>query len=272
MREGSDRRGAVKMEKTKTILGYLPGYPPANSKWNAKDQLHCLDGPAVVYPDGSYAWFRDGLVHRDGDEPEIALGDGSLRAWVVDGQLHRDDGPALVTSKKKVWYCHGKRHRDGDLPAVIWLDSSKVKYYCHGKLHRWRDYPAVLVMGVCARFNHRGHLHRDDGPAVICWEHGAAWYQSGRSRDKGSMASLQPQIQALLATPVRTLFEMQQIVYAFQGDSFYKQRIDSSRYGLPAPGDAPALPGAIPPTAVAPSPPPEGGPRKRRCTCRVPHP
>src|SRR5438105_15551798 len=70
----------------------------------------------IEYPDGRKAWYRDGQLHRD-DGPAIEDPSGR-KAWYRDGQLHRDDGPAVEDpSGYKEWYRDGQRHRD-DGPAV----------------------------------------------------------------------------------------------------------------------------------------------------------
>lgn len=43
-------------------------------------KLHRTHGPAVVYPDGSYAWYNQGLRHRT-DGPAIELADGTVEYW-----------------------------------------------------------------------------------------------------------------------------------------------------------------------------------------------
>ena len=55
------------------------------------------------------------------DTPEII----KVKKWFKDGKLHRDgDLPAVITSDgTRIWYRHGKRHRDGDLPAVIVINN-----------------------------------------------------------------------------------------------------------------------------------------------------
>ena len=51
------------------------------------------------------------------------LPDGTLE-WRLDGQLHREDGPALVTSDgTQLWFRHGVAHRE-DGPAAVWADGS----------------------------------------------------------------------------------------------------------------------------------------------------
>ena len=72
-----------------------------------------------------------------------------------NGELHREDGPAVVNEDGESWYLNGALHRE-DGPAVISKDGRKA----------W-----------CVK----GELHREDGPAVI-HEDGRAkvWYINGK--------------------------------------------------------------------------------------------
>jgi hypothetical protein len=54
------------------------------------------------------------------DNPEI-YGSGNKR-WLLNGQMHRTDGPAIVWAGGDVeWYLYGERHRT-DGPAVEFID------------------------------------------------------------------------------------------------------------------------------------------------------
>ncbi len=85
--------------------------PWGDVEWrNAGGQIHRdYDLPAIENPDGSKAWYRNGLMHRDGGLPAIEYPNGT-----------------------KKWYRNGKRHRDGDLPAVELADGSKA-WWVNGK-------------------------------------------------------------------------------------------------------------------------------------------
>ena len=65
---------------------------------------HRDGGPAYILADGRQAWFKDGMLHRDGDLPACVCSDGSL-GWYVDDKRHRDIGPAQLTPPK--FYEHG---------------------------------------------------------------------------------------------------------------------------------------------------------------------
>ena len=45
------------------------------------------------------------------------------------GELHREDGPAVIYADgKKVWYINGKLHRE-DGPALIYADCKKFGFF-----------------------------------------------------------------------------------------------------------------------------------------------
>ena len=57
---------------------------------------------------GTKMYYKDGELHRDGDEPAVIWSDGY-----------------------KEYFKNGERHRDGDEPAVIETDGTK-RYYKNG--------------------------------------------------------------------------------------------------------------------------------------------
>jgi hypothetical protein len=102
----------------------------------------------------------------------------------VDGQRHRDDGPAYISSHEKIWYKKDKMHRDDgpaketdhylmwlvdnkfhrtDGPAVIWADGKKL-WYLNNLLHR-EDGPAFEDAGTKKWYRH-GKLYRENGPTI----------------------------------------------------------------------------------------------------------
>ena len=83
----------------------------------------------VVFSSGTRFWYKNGILHRDGDEPAEVWADGA-RYWYKDGKQHRDgDEPAVVWADgSRHWYKNGKRHRDGDEPAVVWADGTRYWY------------------------------------------------------------------------------------------------------------------------------------------------
>lgn len=68
-------------------------------------------------------WYQNGELHRE-DGPAIEHFDGT-KVWCRNGFLHREDGPAIeCTSGYKAWYQNGERHRE-DGPAITYSDGDK---------------------------------------------------------------------------------------------------------------------------------------------------
>ena len=86
---------------------------------------------------------------------EVRVYENGDKFWYLNGQLHREDGPACeyVTGDKQ-WYINGKRHRD-DGPAIECANGSKQWFI-------------------------NGQLHREDGPAVEYADGGKEWFINDR--------------------------------------------------------------------------------------------
>lgn len=100
--------------------------------------LHCEDGPAIEYVNGTRKWYRNGLLHRE-DAPAIEYWDDISKEWWVNGIQHREDGPAVIhanipsyTCGRKIWMLHGKMYRKDDGPVMEWSDGRKL-WYVNGK-------------------------------------------------------------------------------------------------------------------------------------------
>ncbi len=77
----------------------------------------------------------------------------------ADGQLHREDGPAVeYANGEQRWYINGKLHRT-DGPAIA------------GNIGTKTEYAFWFINGIC---------HREDGPAVECNDGSKFWYINGK--------------------------------------------------------------------------------------------
>jgi len=86
--------------------------------------------PKKVTASGQTQWFNEqGQLHRE-DGPAVENPDGS-RMWMRNGKEHREDGPAIETPTRKEWRRHGNLHRD-DGPAIEHSDG-KTEWYRHGR-------------------------------------------------------------------------------------------------------------------------------------------
>lgn len=101
-------------------------FPDESRAWFNEDRLHRTNGPAVVRSDGSKEWWVNGRLHREG-RPAIQRGNGS-KEWWVNGFLHRENGPAKEYAEgSKEWWLEGRLHRE-DGPAILWCNGVRGWY------------------------------------------------------------------------------------------------------------------------------------------------
>lgn len=88
------------------------------------------------------------------------------RKWLLNGLLHRIDGPAIdCKGGKKEWWLNGLRHRT-DGPAMKWSS---------GKQEWW--------------FN--GVLHRENGPAITYEDGSTEWWLNGKQYNEDLYRTIQ---------------------------------------------------------------------------------
>jgi hypothetical protein len=68
-------------------------------------------------------WTVNGVLHRDNDLPAgivyTASGAVRSRAWYQRGELHRDNGPAVITGSSMYWWKRGKMIKGyGDFKSI----------------------------------------------------------------------------------------------------------------------------------------------------------
>ena len=130
---------------------YLMKKPDGTKQWFLNyNELHRLDGPALIQPDGTEAWYRNGKCHRV-DGPAVKTPRGS-NAWYYKGLIHREDGPAIeYNDGSKHWYYHGSLHRVNG-PAVdhkVLAGDDIIRWYLYGSEFTEEQYNKV--MRTCRR-------------------------------------------------------------------------------------------------------------------------
>ena len=85
--------------------------------YNAANQLHRENGPAVEWAGGTKSWYQNGQLHRtDGPAIEHSIG---TKEWFQNGQRHRADGPAIEwASGRKDWFINGNRMTEAEFLAA----------------------------------------------------------------------------------------------------------------------------------------------------------
>ena len=80
-----------------------------------------------VWANGSKAWYLNDQLHRT-DGPAYERADGT-KAWYLNGQLHRTDGPAIEGADgSKLWYLNGEY-----LTETAWKAAVNPVPTCDGK-------------------------------------------------------------------------------------------------------------------------------------------
>ena len=86
--------------------------------YNAANQLHRDDGPAVEYVGGHKEWYQNGFLHRE-DGPAIISNRGD-KYWYQNNRLHHTDGPAIVwNDDDQWWFINGERLSKGEFNQKV---------------------------------------------------------------------------------------------------------------------------------------------------------
>ncbi len=145
-----------------------------NTYYKKDGKYHRTDGPAVIQRNGYQEWWENGVLksRKRPDVEEIQLHrieyKDKIEYYGNNSQRHRLDGPAVKYKNKKYeeWWKDGKKHRNGDEPAIILKDLKE--WYVDGKLHRETDKPSHISKDTetwCVK----GKISRLNRPAQILY-------------------------------------------------------------------------------------------------------
>jgi hypothetical protein len=97
----------------------------------------------VEYPNEDKLWYKEGNLHRE-DGPAIISSNGT-KYWYKQGTWHREDGPAIEYSDgSKEWFKEGERHRE-DGPAIEWSNGTK-EWWLEGKFYYLKNIRDHVVL------------------------------------------------------------------------------------------------------------------------------
>lgn len=124
--------------------------------------------PAVDYGISGGEYYKNGLLHRDGDNPAVDI----KRSYNLYGEPK--------TNHVIRYYKNDLLHRDGDEPASIEIKNDvlqRIQYFKHGMIHRQGDKPSettfVNNLPQTETYYNYGSIHRDgDKPAIIAYHKG----------------------------------------------------------------------------------------------------
>ena len=98
---------------------------------------------------GNHKWILNGLLHR-ADGPAIDCKDGKIEWW-LNGLRHRANAPAMEWPNcKKEWWFNGVLHRENG-PAITYEDGS-TEWWLDGKQYN----NSIDISNVIAGGSHNG--------------------------------------------------------------------------------------------------------------------
>jgi hypothetical protein len=99
--------------------------------------------------DGTKRWYINGNLHRE-DGPAIEYVDGN-KSWWLNGKLHREDGPAVERAYGyKAWYLNDELHRE-DGPAIEYANGTKEWYLNDVEYTKQEYYRELVRRGLCTK-------------------------------------------------------------------------------------------------------------------------
>lgn len=96
-----------------------------------------VNEPLPVYQRKRWIWMREGKKCRYNDLPAVVCDNGDKEWWVDGYRMRGNDLPTTVLANgTKIWQnTRGRKHRDGNLPAVQKADGS-TEYWRHGRQYQ----------------------------------------------------------------------------------------------------------------------------------------
>jgi hypothetical protein len=134
------------------------------------------------YWNGCTEYMLNGELHRTNGPASICR---DITRWYKNGKLHRVNGPALIYHPCNIakWYVNDLLHRDNDLPAIEQSEAGRYEWFQRGVRHRENNQPTFVDRGSTLYCRY-GDYHRLDGPAVSYKLYGDEFYIYGRPYDE----------------------------------------------------------------------------------------
>ena len=93
-----------------------------------------------VWVNGSKEWYLNGNLHRE-DGPAREYPDGN-KYWHLNGHLHREDGPAVEWANgTKLWYLNDQEYTEEEFNQK----TQKPKELTVAELEKLLGYPVKIV-------------------------------------------------------------------------------------------------------------------------------
>ena len=121
----------------------------------------------------------DGIINLNIDNYPTEINSDGAKIWRnQEGELHRDNGPAVIYPNGQQEYYQNECLHRLDGPAIV-IPFLYYEYYQNGKRHRL-DGPSIMRSDGYQAYWVDGKRHRIDGPAVIDENHREEYWVNGK--------------------------------------------------------------------------------------------
>lgn len=131
---------------------------------NEAGEPHRNNGNPSFMSKDTIMWHKNGKLHRKNGKPAICrnVRNGRVFGWEHLQNNYDSFGGISENFPKEEYLINGLRHRDFDLPAVVFENKKEHKYWFKdGVMHRDGDKPAV-INGSFLYFFKNGKLYKSD--------------------------------------------------------------------------------------------------------------
>jgi len=116
--------------------------------FNKNGELHRNNGNPSIITKDIIMWHKNGKLHRTHGKPAIIRESPKIRRYYYYNYFQNLSEEETAGSYEKgfpqeEYFIDGLRHRDFDLPAVV-FDSKHSYWYQNGLMHRDNDKPAII--------------------------------------------------------------------------------------------------------------------------------
>ena len=220
-------------------------YPSGTKQWLLNGKLHRENGPACEHADGTKEWWLNNKKYSEeewkkeveklkmntktikvkfkseipNDFTGIAEYPDGTKWWVLNGELHRETGPAIEWANgSKEWWLNGKNYSEEDWKKEVeklkmntktikvknyneipkdftgmaeHADGSK-QWFLNRKLHRENDLPAIEHPNGTKMWYLNGKPHRDNDLPAIEYPSGTKqWWLNGELHRENDLPAVE---------------------------------------------------------------------------------
>ena len=103
-------------------------------------EIEVIEYTVKVFNNGNRYWYLNGNCHRE-DGPAVEYADGT-RWWYLNGKRHRENGPAIEYSDgRRWWYLNGVEYTEEEFLKL----TTKAKELTVAEIESLLGYPVKVV-------------------------------------------------------------------------------------------------------------------------------